>query len=161
MFGRRQKIGRDQARRWKGPDAGRGGRRPRVLLEMPDPGEAFACWQLIERHGMAASWCPGPDGSCSGSCPLVADGQCRLAERADVVVSTLAMHRVPSRGVIEALRRHHPDTPVIVATTTSALQRWAPLLAGRRTLCLPLTAPTLLASVTEAVGGRLGWAPSP
>lgn len=155
MCGRRRTLGCDEACGWKSPheQAVAERSRPRVLLETPDPGDAFACWRILERNGYEVSWCPGPDGSPPGTCPLVTSGQCALAGDADVIVSSLGLRRSSARCVLGALRRRLPDTPVIVAATASASHQWVPLLAGRRTLRLPMTAPALLASVEEAVAG--------
>ena len=159
MFGRRRLLGRDHARRWSGrhPRRGPDRARPQVLFETPDPGEAFACWRLLGRSGYEMSWCPGPGGSPSGTCALVASGDCALAERAGVIVSSLGLHHESSRQVLGAIRRRFPETPVIVTTTAAGSRQWASLLTGIRTLFLPVTRRTLLASV-EAATGRSRWA---
>ena len=155
MCGSKRTMGTDEARGWKKPGECWTGRCSKfhVVLETPDPGDAFACWRLLERNGYDVSWCPGPNRSQAGPCPLVESGRCKLVEDASVVVSSLNLQRSSSRRVVLALERHLPDVPVIVVANGSASEQWPELLAGRRTLRAPVTAESLLASVKEALAG--------
>ena len=155
MWKRPKLLGRDFARRWnhRGKNAGERPLRPRVLIEEPDVAEAFAYWRLLEGKGYAVSWCPGPTGLPPRQCPLVAFGHCDLVQCADVVVSSLPLHREVSRKVIAALRNVYPETPMVVQAPQQLLARWAPLFEGHswEAMRMPVTSQTLLDSVQLAL----------
>lgn len=85
--------------------------RPRVLLEVSDPAEADSYWRLLGRHGYDVSWCSGP--TASSSCVLLEDGQCRLLEEADFVVTALKPDDSYARPVLEHLRDQDCMKPII------------------------------------------------
>jgi len=154
MWKRPKSLGRDFARRWnhRGGNAGAGHPRPRVLIEEPDAGEAFAYWRLLTHHGYQVSWCPGPTGPPPRRCPLVALGHCELVQCADVVVSSLPLHRESSREVIAALRHLHPETPMIVQAPQHLLARCGSLFEeGSWNIRTPVTSEILLDSVELAL----------
>ena len=151
---RRKMLGRDHAGRWtrRGDAVGARGERPQVLVEEPDAAEAFAYWRLLEDNGYRASWCPGPETAPGRRCPLVFGGRCRLVEQADVVVSSLGLHNESARRVFEALRRVHPEKPVVVEGPRPVLERYAGMLDGQRLVRMPVTGRAVLASVRDALG---------
>jgi len=154
MWKGRKLLGRDFARRWnhRRGYAGVGHPRPRVLIEEPDAAEAYAYWRLLTDHGYQVSWCPGPTGPPARQCPLVALGHCDLVQCADVVVSSLPLHRGSSRDVIAALRHLHPETPMIVQAPQPLFARWEPLFEGGSwNMRAPVTSDLLLDSVELAL----------
>jgi len=158
MWRRRLLLGRDFARRWTHRDRGAGAaNRPRVLIEEPDVAEAFAYWHLLEDHGYAVSWCPGPAGPPPRRCPLVDLGHCDLVGCADVVVSSLPLQLHSSRQVIAALRYLHPATPMIVQAPRQQLEQWSPLLGSGASgvMRMPVTGTTLLESVEQVLSPSL------
>jgi hypothetical protein len=113
-FGR-GRLGRDFGGRWSHlarPDTTHAPR-PTVLLEEPRTLRAYAHWRQLSDAGYAPRWCPGP-GARHGGCPLVACGRCHLVEQADVVVCALDRTRPSARDVVAALRRLHPDRPLVL-----------------------------------------------
>ena len=153
---RRKLLGQDFARRWA-PRVGNAGGEPRgtrVLIEELDGAEAFAYWHLLTDNGYVVEWCPGPKSPLGGRCPLVSCGHCELVERADVVVSSLGIDNEPSRNVLGALRRLHPETPVIVEASRREFTRRADLFEGNSILRSPVTAAVLLDSVEGVLADR-------
>jgi len=162
MRSHRNLLGTDLARRWKDLGLRAEGEhpRPQVLVEEPDVARAYACWRLLDNNGYEVSWCRGPRGLGSTPCPLVACGRCELVERADVVVSSLGLHRESSRMVVAALRRLHPEIPVVVQVPRQALARWAPMFEGHwGSVQIPATRRTLLDSVQSALAKPIGESP--
>ena len=121
--------------------------RPRVLVEAADGAEAFARVQVLEKHGYDAAWCPGPPEAVASRCPLVAGDECPLAGWADLVVTSLGLDHPAGREVLEALRRHHPELPVVVEATQRDAADWAFLVDGHRVLSSPPTAEALIGAV--------------
>ena len=153
---RRKPLGRDFARRWPRRDESPEGepRGARVLIEEPDGAEAFAYWSLLTDNGYEVEWCPGPGRPSEGPCPLVFSRHCELVERADVVVSSLGIDHEPCRDVLGAIRRLHPETPVIVQATQREFTRWGDLFEGNWTLRAPVTGRALLDSVQGVLADR-------
>jgi DNA-binding NtrC family response regulator len=125
-----------------------------VLIEEPDGAEAFAYWHLLTDKGYSVQWCPGPGGPTRGRCALVSTGQCQLVEEADVVVSALGIDHKSSRDVLGAIRRLHPETPVVIQASRREFSRWADLFDGESDLRIPVTGRALLDSVEGAVAHR-------
>ncbi len=167
MWKRRKLLGRDLAGRWRhrGETAGpvaesREPRRPRVLIEEPDAAEAFAYWSVLTGNGYEVSWCPGPAAEPQHRCPLVASGRCGLVASADVVVSSLDLHRESSQRVMVALERRHPETPVIVQAPQHMLARSATLFDGVwEPMRMPVTRKALLDTVALALAKPSATAP--
>lgn len=150
MRARRTSLGHDYAHNWSVDHPSvRGGVRRRVLVEASDGAEAFARVRLLERNGYDAAWCPGPPEAIGSRCPLVAGEECPLTDWADVVVTSLGIDHPAGREVLEALRRCHPDTPVIVEAGRTAREQWPHILEGHRVLSAPTTADDLLDAVGE------------
>ena len=151
----RRLLGGDFAHRWdrRGGRVEHGHPRPRVLIEEPDVAEAFAYWRLLADNGYKAAWCPGPTGLPPRLCPLVVHGQCNLVQCADLVVSSLPLHREASRSVMAALRHRHPETPVIVQAPQQLLAQWSSLVEGPSwsAMRVPVTSQTLLETVERAL----------
>ena len=84
--------------------------RPRLLIEDPDPALRVADFQRFTESGLDVALCSGPDHD--ESCRLVEHGDCPLAAAADVILMgrDLAGSR---KEIAAALRRHHPEVPVI------------------------------------------------
>jgi hypothetical protein len=149
---RRKLLGRDHARRWNHRNGVPDGVRRHVLIEEPDVAEAFASWCLLDGHGYAASWCPGPVGPPRGRCPLVESGRCGLVEDADLVVTSLGLHREPCRDVVAAIRAVYPEKPVVIEAPQQLLERWAPLFGGCWTsMRMPVTGRILIEAVDLAL----------
>jgi len=154
MRGHRNLLGTDFACRWEhlGRRAEGEHPRPRVLVEEPDVAGAYTYWRLLDNYGYEVSWCRGPRGLGPRACPLVACGRCELVERADVVVSSLGLRRQSSRQVVAALRRLHPDTPVVIEASQQMLARWEPMIEGHwGSVSIPANRRTLLDSVESAL----------
>jgi len=156
MWSHRKPLGRDFARRWarRAGTPGTAPRGKRVLIEEPDGAEAFAYWRLLTDDGYSVEWCPGPEGPTGGRCPLVSSGHCDLLEHADAVVSSLGIDHEESRKILEAMRRLHPETPVVVQASQREFGRWSHLFDGDRALRTPVTGQALLETVEEAVADR-------
>jgi hypothetical protein len=74
-----------------------------------------------------------------------------LVEHADVVVSSLELHRHSSRMIVAALRCLYPDTPVVIQAPEQMLAQCAPLFEGHwGPRPIPATKRTLLESVESA-----------
>jgi len=153
MWLRRKLLGRDLARHWahRAGDTDQEPRATRVLLEESDGAEAFAYWRLLSDAGYQVEWCPGPEGPLGGRCPLVSRGRCELVERADVVVSSLGIDEQPCRDVLDAIRRMHPETPVIVQASRREFTRWSDMFEGNSVLRTPVTGRALLDSVESVL----------
>ncbi len=149
MRWRRKRLGRDLARDWdhRAGTPETEPRRRRVLIEDADGADAYAYWQVLTDNGYEAQWCPGPEGHLGGKCPLVASGHCDLLDKADVVVSALGIDNERAREVVGAIKRLHPQTPVVVQASHREFERWADLMEGSRVLPTPVTRRALLGSV--------------
>jgi len=162
MRGGHDPLGTDLACRWKhlGLRTEAAHSRPRVLVEESEVARAYATWRLLDNNGCEASWCRGPRALSPRPCPLVVSGRCELVECADVVVSSLGLHRESSRMVVAALRRLHPEIPVVVQVPRQALARWAPMFEGHwGSVQIPATRRTLLDSVQSALAKPIGESP--
>jgi hypothetical protein len=155
MRSHRRSLGQDFARSWvHTATTDVAPRETRVLIEEADGAEAFAYWHLLTDEGYSVQWCPGPDGPTGGRCALVSTGHCPLVEEADVVVSALGIDRESSRNVLGAIRRQHPETPVVIQASRREFSRWENLFDGESVLRIPVTGRALLDSVEGAVAHR-------
>jgi len=128
-------------------------RQPRVLVEAADGGEAFSRLRLLETAGYQASWCPGPERRPQRRCPLLGGTDCPLIDKADVVVCALGLDHESTREVLQAMHRVYPGKAVVLETTASSADEWAPLVAGHRVVRAPATPAALTAAVAEALAG--------
>ena len=122
---------------------------PRVLLELPEGdgnGDRIAA---LRGAGYSVAVCPGPrDGS---HCPLAGDDGCAVADEADIVVSSLGLHRPVARETLAALRKRLPELPVLVEAPMDEAQRWPELVRDGERLEPGLSAPELVARVDSAL----------
>jgi hypothetical protein len=130
--------------------------RPRLLIEDPDGALQVSEFRLFEEAGLDVALCHGP-APCD-PCPLVEQGNCKLAAEADVVLigSGMAPHRAE---VAAAHQRTRPDRPVVVAVRRDNGEVPPP---G----CVPLTVPSSvdgqIRAVWRALDGPVArWAPAP
>jgi hypothetical protein len=94
-------------RTWSSPRPS--GRHPRLLIEDSHPALAISDFSLFRDAGFDVAFCSGP-GDEPGACPLLRGQPCRLVAKADVVLHGLD----PAIGIAAAIRRRHPDLPVVV-----------------------------------------------
>jgi hypothetical protein len=127
-------------------------RRPaRVLVEAEDGAEAFARLRMLQIAGYDGAWCPGPERRGTRGCPLVNAGHCPMVDDADVVVTSLRLDHDAARLVLEAMDRHHPQLPVVIETTSSSAEEFAPLVGCHRVVAAPTTPADLVSAVAEAL----------
>jgi hypothetical protein len=154
MARRPEELGRNYARSWgvRVDSTGLSAKgSPRVLLEVDDGAEAFARLRVLEAAGYHVSWCPGPDGHPARRCPLVCDGACPLVDTADVVVTSLRLHRASTRDVLDALARSRPELRVVVEATAPSAAQWAETVGDRPVLYAPTSSTDLVAAVGDAL----------
>jgi hypothetical protein len=127
--------------------------RPRALIEHADPAVAFDYVSVLRRAGYSVAICPGPSGSPDSPerCALTTGEPCTLVDGADVVVSCLGVEAREKRAVLESLRRHHPDKPLVVEIAAGDFDRYEDLLAGAHVIVSPVEGGELLAAVNDAV----------
>ena len=85
----------------------------RVLIEDADLDRGLAAAWALRRAGYAVALCRGPDPD--EYCPLVGPDDCALVVGADVVVAGIGPE------IEEAVRRRHPNTPVIAPGTPATV----------------------------------------
>jgi len=93
----------------------------RVLVEDAD-GPGGTVEHNLAAQGYDVLVCRGPHAG--HRCDLLAHGRCALAAQADVVYTRLDWDDGNSCRVLDALRQHHPDTPVVVELPHGA--QWPP-----------------------------------
>jgi hypothetical protein len=86
--------------------------RPRLLIEDPDQALQVSDFRLFEEAGLAVALCQGPGPS--DSCPLMAEGRCRLAEEGDVVLIGPGVGPFGAE-LAAAHQQSRPGLPVVVA----------------------------------------------
>jgi hypothetical protein len=94
-------------RTWSSPHPS--GRHPRLLIEDGHPALAISDFSLFRDAGFDVAFCSGP-GDEPGACPLLRGQKCPLVAEADVVLHGLD----PALGIAAAIRRRHPQLPVVV-----------------------------------------------
>lgn len=128
MHRRQRKLGIDEAANWPRQSED-GEERPRVLLEVKDPAEAWSYWRLLGGHGYDVSLCSGP--TATHACALVVDQHCPLLEEADFVVTALKPDDPYARPVLEHLHDQDCMKPIIAVGTPS---RWKGILKNFKVL---------------------------
>jgi len=85
----------------------------RVLVVHHDIDLADQETESLRRHGYDVQECMGPVGA---HCPILADRCCSTAENADVLVYDAWVTGEPdgAQALIEGLRRHHPNVPIVL-----------------------------------------------
>lgn len=128
-------------RAWSGPRLT--GRRPRLLIEDSHPALAISDFSLFRQAGFDVAFCSGP-GAEPGACPLLRGQPCPVVAGADVVLHGLD----PGLRIAAAIRRQHPQVPVVVEQPGRAgADGVAPVAAG----CVPLAYPCSVPGQIEAL----------
>lgn len=127
-----------------------GHRRPRVLVEDPDPAWQRMLDQMLTDKGYEAVICPGPEGL-AGGCSLVAQGGCLLVGSADVVLTSLNLAHPDNREVLHALSHIHPRTPVVALVSRKEAWEHPSCLYGCAVEYLPTSPRDLFRRLEEAV----------
>lgn len=80
-------------------------RRPRVLVEHPDPAAQDVLARDLRRRGYEALTCGGPRaaGDARARCPLLLGERCPAVDGADVVVSGLPLSGSVERRIVQRL----------------------------------------------------------
>jgi len=100
-------------RTWSSPQPS--GRHSRLLIEDGHPALAISDFSLFRDAGFDVAFCSGP-GDEPGACPLLRGQQCPLVAEADVVLHGLD----PALGIAAAIRRRHPELPMVVEQRRAA-----------------------------------------
>jgi CheY-like chemotaxis protein len=93
-------------RAWYSP--GGPGHRPRVLVESDSEALAVSDFSIFQQAGFDVAFCSGP-GDTTEACHLLRGQECPVLAAADVVLHGLD----PALGIAAAIRRTHPDIPVV------------------------------------------------
>jgi hypothetical protein len=123
----------------------------RVLVVHHDIDLADQEVDSLRRYGYDVRECLGPIGS---SCPILRGLDCELAEQADVLVYDAWVTGEPegAQALIEGLRDHHPDVPIVLSA--SGIEPDWIELAGAHGITPLVGAPTgarLAAAIEEAI----------
>lgn len=137
---------------WSGEHPARG----RILIEAAEWRDLEALRAFFSSEGFQTSACPGPEGA-RGQCPLAAGEGCRAAREADIVVHALRASDVRNLEVLRAIRRSHPDKPVIVEVPDPTKARDPVSYEG----AITVTPPGAPAALTDALDAALRASGSP
>jgi hypothetical protein len=121
----------------------------KVLLEYPDYATPSVLASVLADEGYRVAVCEGP-GDAPGTCRLLNDNACPLAEDADVIFNGLGLGAEEHRRILAELRATYPDTPVVVETTEPDAAAHTELLAGCTLSGSPLTSDRLRRSIEQA-----------
>jgi hypothetical protein len=126
--------------------------RPRVLIEHSDDAVALEYADALRRAGYSVAICRGPSGERDPreKCVLVSGEPCAAVDGADIVVSGLGVRTPEKRAVLEALRRHHPEKPLVVEMTPGDLEDCGDLVDGLHLVFSPVRTAELLEAVGDA-----------
>jgi hypothetical protein len=127
-------------RTWSSPRPS--GRHPRLLIQDDHPALAISDFSLFRDAGFDVAFCSGP-GDDPGACPLLRGQQCPLVAGADVVLHGLD----PALGIAVAIRRQHPELPVVVEQPRSQAGAVGAVPAG----CVPLGYPCSVSGQVDAL----------
>ena len=125
-------------RTWSSPQPS--GRHSRLLIEDGHPALAISDFSLFRDAGFDVAFCSGP-GDEPGACPLLRGQRCVLVAEADVVLHGLD----PALGIAAAIRRQHPELPVVVEQRRPEAGGAAAVPAG----CVPLGYPCSVSGQVE------------
>lgn len=122
------------------------------MIEHLDRTVAFEFVATLRRAGYSAAICPGPSDSADTAerCVLTTGERCLFVDGADVVVSGLGVRTAERRAVLEALRRHHPGKPLVVAVSPAELHLYGELLDDVHVVLDPVEPAELRAAVEDA-----------
>ena len=125
---------------------------PRVLIEHCDESVSLRYAEILRYAGYSVGVCRGPSGERQPRerCVLATGERCVFVDGADVVVSALGVREEEKRVVLEALRRFHPRTPLVVELSAGEIDRYEDLIAGLHLIIAPVTPEELVASVNHA-----------
>ena len=127
-------------RTWSSPQPS--GRHPRLLIEDGHPALAISDFSLFRDAGFDVAFCSGP-GDEPGACPLLRGQRCPLVAEADVVLHGLDQ----ALGIAAAIRRQHPELPVVVEQRRPEAGSAGAVPAG----CVPLGYPCSVSGQVDAV----------
>ena len=107
-------------------------KRPRVLIEHPDPDNALELAAAIRRQGFTVGICRGPDAAADlpTRCPLHDLEPCVAVQGADVVVMALDLEAREARAVVEGLRVRYASRPLVVLATVAQTLELGDVLDG-------------------------------
>lgn len=128
------------------------GGRPHVLVEATEWANREVLVKHLHEAGYAVVGCAGPEGT-DGRCALVATGECESARSADVIVQSLRHTDPRNREVLETLRRHYPETPIVVEVPTPRVEQFAEDFDGCHVVPYPATLSQLTHAVERALDG--------
>jgi hypothetical protein len=120
-----------------------------VLVEAPAPWNG-AVRQAALASGGAVLFCGGPESQPDGRCPLAAGRGCANVDATDIVVNHLDLRREENRQVLAALRREHPERPVVALVWRPDAVAYADALQGCEVVEFPWTVPKLRAALDAA-----------
>lgn len=124
--------------------------RPRVLIENHDPAVGHSLQRFLVDEGYEVAYCSGP-GDREGRCPLVHDGICNRAAEAAVVFTSLHITDEDHREVVASLKRHFPDTPLVVELPAPKVAQYGALLEGCEVVAKPVTRDALLMALRRVL----------
>lgn len=127
-------------RTWSAPRLA--GRRPRLLIEDGRPALAVSDFSLFRDAGFDVAFCGGP-GDDLKACPLLCRQSCALVDGADVVLHGLNA----GLGVAAAIRREHPELPVVFEQGRQEDGSADPVPVG----CIPLRYPCSVRGQIDAL----------
>jgi len=125
---------------WSSPHPS--GRHPRLLIQDSHPALAISDFSLFRDAGFDVAFCSGP-GDEPGACPLLRGQPCPLVAEADVVLHGLD----PALGIAAAIRRQHPELPVVVEQPGPQAGDAVAVPAG----CVPLGYPCSVKGQVDAL----------
>jgi hypothetical protein len=134
--------------------------RPRALIEHSDEAVAFRYVDTLRRAGYSVAVCRGPSGERHPpeKCVLLTGDRCAAVDGADVVVSGLGIRVPEKRAVLEALRRHHPEKPLVVEVEAGELDGFGDLVDGVHLVVSPVEPEELVTAVDAARASQLSAA---
>jgi hypothetical protein len=155
------------------PGPSRFPRRPRVLIEHPDPDAGLALATALRNDGCYVTICRGPKSAADPAagirpprpglafegvfcfidtrCPVRQLERCVAVERVDVVVTALGLEHQAAREVLTGLRTRYPKTPVVIAATVAQTIELGEALDGCTVVPADAGPPRVAAAVLEAL----------
>ncbi len=116
--------------------------RPRVLVEDDHAALAISDFSMFKEAGFDVAYCSGP-GSTPEDCPLLRGQECEVLASADAVLHGLGS----GLGVAAAIRREHPDIPVVAEQRRDEDGNLEAIPEG----CVPLLAPCSVHGQVDAL----------
>jgi hypothetical protein len=136
-------------RAWNSP--GGAFHRPRVLVEDDRAALAISDFAKFKEAGFDVAFCSGP-GQAHESCPLLRGQECDVLASADVVLHGLD----GGLGVAAAIRRRHPDLPVLAEQRRDADGNLEPVPEGCVPLAFACSVPGQVDALRRALARRPG-----